>query len=56
VTARPRFVLTAFSLLIAAARVWPERRSEAWSYVSASCGAGLVTLSALDGRDQVIIP
>jgi hypothetical protein len=56
VTARPRFAFTAFPLLIAAAKVWPERQREAWSYVTAVCGAGLVTLSALYGLDQVVIP
>jgi hypothetical protein len=52
VTARPRFVFTAFPLLIAAA-VWFERSErherEWWPYVIGACSAGLVGLTALYG-------
>jgi hypothetical protein len=56
ITARPRFLTTAFPLAIAAAVVWPGRRRDAWSYVTTVCGAGLVTLAALYGLNQVVIP
>jgi Glycosyltransferase family 87 len=56
ITARPRFLTTAFPLAIAAAVVWPGRRRDSWSYVTAICGAGLVTLAALYGLSQVVIP
>ena len=49
VTARPRFVFTAFPLLIAAA-VWFERdKRDWWPYVIGACSAGLVGLTALYG-------
>ncbi|MGB8860089.1 MAG: glycosyltransferase family 39 protein [Ilumatobacteraceae bacterium] len=50
VTARPRFLYTAFPLLIAAA-VWFERdkKSDWWPYVVGACSAGLVGLTALYG-------
>ncbi len=49
VTARPRFLFTAFPLLIAAA-VWFERnRRDWWPYIVAACSAGLVGLTALYG-------
>lgn len=50
VTARPRFVYTAFPLLISAA-VWFEHkdRKDWWPYVVAACSAGLVGLTALYG-------
>lgn len=50
VTARPRFVYTAFPLLIPAA-VWfdRERHREWWPYTLAACSAGLVGLTALYG-------
>ncbi|MDO8389235.1 MAG: glycosyltransferase family 39 protein [Actinomycetota bacterium] len=49
VTARPRFVYTAFPLLIPAA-VWFERvRRDWWPWVLASCAVGLTTLTALYG-------
>ena len=61
VTARPRFLFTAFPLLIAAA-VWFERESVAseadvkpvftrdlWPYVVGACSAGLVALTTLYG-------
>lgn len=49
VTARPRFLYTAFPLLIAAAAWWPERDRDGWPATLALCGAGLVTLSGLYG-------
>jgi hypothetical protein len=49
VTARPRFLYTAFPLLIVAA-VWLERdKREWWPYVIGACSAGLVGLTALYG-------
>ena len=49
VTARPRFLFTAFPLLIAAA-VWFERNRHAWwPYIVGACSAGLVGLTALYG-------
>ncbi|MDO8362726.1 MAG: glycosyltransferase family 39 protein [Actinomycetota bacterium] len=50
VTARPRFVFTAFPLFIPAA-VWFERRDhrQLWPYVMSACAAGLVGLTALYG-------
>ena len=52
VTARPRFLYTAFPLLISAA-VWFERNEhderDWWPYVVAACSAGLVGLTALYG-------
>ncbi len=49
VTARPRFLYTAFPLLIAAA-VWFQRRGAAWwPYAIGACSTGLVGLTALYG-------
>lgn len=50
VTARPRFIYTAFPLFIAAA-VWLDdpRRREWWPYVVGVCLSGLVTITALYG-------
>lgn len=49
VTARPRFLYTAFPLLISAA-VWFERdRRDWWPYAVGACSAGLVGLTALYG-------
>ena len=49
VTARPRFVYTAFPLFIPAA-VWFERHGRAWwPYIVGACTAGLVGLTALYG-------
>ena len=49
VTARPRFLFTAFPLFIAAA-VWFERnKRDWWPYVIGACSAGLVGLTALYG-------
>ena len=49
VTARPRFLFTAFPLLISAA-VWFDRdKRDWWPYVVGACSAGLVALTALYG-------
>ena len=50
VTARPRFLFTAFPLFIAAA-VWldDDRRRYWWPYLLATCGTGLTALTALYG-------
>jgi hypothetical protein len=49
VTARPRFLYTAFPLFISLAAWWPEEHEEAWGATVAMCGAGLVTLTGLYG-------
>lgn len=49
VTARPRFLFTAFPLFIAAAAWWPEDHEEAWALTLALGAAGLVTLTGLYG-------
>lgn len=50
VTARPRFLFTAFPLLIAAAAWLDEpRRKEWWPYVVGICFAGLTALTAVYG-------
>ena len=52
VTARPRFLFTAFPLLIGAAR-WYEHRRDSdetlWPATMAACGAGLAALTGLYG-------
>jgi hypothetical protein len=53
VTARPRFVFTAFPLLIGAAKWYDEHRRERdetlWPMTMAACGAGLAALTGLYG-------
>jgi hypothetical protein len=49
VTARPRFLFTAFPVFISVAAWWPEEHEEAWGLVIALCTAGLVTLTGLYG-------
>jgi hypothetical protein len=49
VTARPRFLFTAFPLFISAAAWWPEEHEEAWGLVIAASSAGLVALAGLYG-------
>jgi Gpi18-like mannosyltransferase len=49
VTARPRFLYTAFPALIAVAAIWPEDREEWWAMLLAACAAGLVAVTALYG-------
>ena len=52
VTARPRFLFTAFPLLIGAA-LWYEQRhrtdDRSWAMTMAACGAGLASLTGLYG-------
>jgi Dolichyl-phosphate-mannose-protein mannosyltransferase len=49
VTARPRFLYTAFPLLISAAAWFDAKRAEWWPWVVASCCVGLTALTALYG-------
>jgi len=49
VTARPRFLYTAFPLFISAAAWWPEEHDEAWGLTIAMSAAGLVALTGLYG-------
>ena len=49
VTARPRFLFTAFPLVIPVAWWWPERDRFGWELVLVSCGAGLTALTMLYG-------
>ena len=52
VTARPRFLFTAFPLLIGAAKWYEHRRrtdQTVWSITMAACGAGLAALAGLYG-------
>jgi hypothetical protein len=54
VTARPRFLFTAFPLLIAVAAIWPDDRDEAWTLLLCTCSAGLVAAIGLYGLVAVI--
>jgi len=47
VTARPRFIYTAFPLLISVAAWWPRRDRYGWDLIMLACGAGLVGLTGL---------
>ncbi|MFV0306267.1 MAG: glycosyltransferase family 39 protein [Desertimonas sp.] len=47
VTARPRFLFTAFPLIISSAAWWPRRDRAGWDLMLVSCGAGLAGLTAL---------
>lgn len=49
VTARPRFLYTAFPLVIPVAAWWPERDRLGWELLLVTCGAGLATLTGLYG-------
>ncbi|MET0460799.1 MAG: glycosyltransferase family 39 protein [Ilumatobacteraceae bacterium] len=49
VTARPRFLLTAFPLFISAAAWWPRRDRAIWDLMLVACGAGLVALTTIYG-------
>jgi len=49
VTARPRFLYTAFPAFIAVAAWWRDDRHEAWTALLAIGAAGIVTLTALYG-------
>jgi hypothetical protein len=47
VTARPRFVFTAFPLIISSAAWWPRQDRAGWDLLLVGCGAGLTGLTAL---------
>ncbi len=49
VTARPRFVFTAFPLIISSAAWWPRQDRAGWDLLLVGCGAGLTGLTALYG-------
>ncbi len=49
VTARPRFLFTAFPLFISAAAWWPRRDRAVWDLMLVMSGAGLAALTALYG-------
>jgi hypothetical protein len=49
VTARPRFLYTAFPLLIASAAYFDARRRDWWTWVVAACCVGLTALTGLYG-------
>ena len=49
VTARPRFLFTAFPLLIAFAKVWPKKDDDWWAMLLGLCGAGLIGVTTLYG-------
>jgi hypothetical protein len=49
VTARPRFLFTAFPLVIPVAAWWPARDRLGWELLLVACGAGLASLTALYG-------
>ena len=49
VTARPRFLFTAFPLVIPVATWWSHRDRIGWELTLVACGAGLATLTALYG-------
>jgi hypothetical protein len=54
VTARPRFLFTAFPLFISAAAWWPRRDRAVWDLMLVTCGAGLAGLTALYGVNGAI--
>ncbi len=47
VTARPRFLYTAFPLIISVAAWWPRRDRVGWDLMMVACGAGLTALTTL---------
>jgi len=49
VTARPRFLYTAFPALIGVAAIWPDDNEDWWALLLAVCSAGLVAVTALYG-------
>jgi hypothetical protein len=49
VAPRPRFLFTAFPLLIGVAAAWPRRWRDTWAFLTCICGAGLVALVAVYG-------
>lgn len=57
VTARPRFVYSAFPLIVAVVVAWPKRwNHDLWMLLMALCGAALFGLSVLYGLYAVVIP
>jgi Gpi18-like mannosyltransferase len=46
VTARPRFLFTAFPLFISVAAWWPKRDRYGWDLTLLACGAGLTAITA----------
>jgi hypothetical protein len=49
VTARPRFLYTAFPMLIGLAAIWPDDAEDWWALLLAASAAGLVAVTALYG-------
>ena len=47
VTARPRFLYTAFPLLISVAAWWPRKDRVGWDLMMVACGAGLTALTTI---------
>jgi hypothetical protein len=47
VTARPRFLFTAFPLFISVAAWWPRRDRVGWDLMMVASGAGLTALTTL---------
>jgi hypothetical protein len=56
VTARPRFLFTAFPLFIGFAAWWNAERKDAWAYLLAILSSGLVAVTALYGLYGAAIP
>ena len=54
VTARPRFLYTAFPIFIGFAAWWPRRYRDSWAFLMAVCGAGLVAVTAIYGARGAI--
>jgi len=54
VTARPRFLYTAFPVLVAVAAIWPDDEEQWWALGLSLCGAGLVAVTALYGLHAAI--
>jgi len=54
VTARPRFVFSAFPMIFSFAAWWPDDHEELWGILMAMCGAGLVLVTALYGHFAAI--
>jgi hypothetical protein len=54
VTARPRFLFTAFPIVMAVAMIWPDDDREWWGIALATCAAGLVGVVVLYGSFAAI--
>jgi hypothetical protein len=54
VTARPRFLYTAFPMLIALAIVWKEDHDDGWMFLMSTCAAGLGIITVLYGVQAAI--